>query len=95
MKPDLSGALAHIDIVDAQFIHNRQPPCDIDMGWTAGRRVCILTFMKRAPSIAPVVEKLQQEPQMAWSFTGVTAPAKQRAYISTEDQNSVCVLCEG
>uniref|UniRef100_A0A0E9TK94 Uncharacterized protein n=1 Tax=Anguilla anguilla TaxID=7936 RepID=A0A0E9TK94_ANGAN len=30
--------------------------------------------MKRAPSIAPVVAKLQQEPQMAWSFTGLTAP---------------------
>ena len=45
----------------------------------AGGWVCFLTSMKRAPSIAPVVEKLQQEPQMAWSFTGVTAPAKQCA----------------
>lgn len=35
-----------------------------------------LTLRKRAPSTAPVVAKLQQEPQMAWSFTGVTAPAE-------------------
>ena len=33
-----------------------------------------LTFMNSAPSIVPVVPKLQQEPQTAWSLTGVTAP---------------------
>ena len=33
-----------------------------------------VTFRKRAPSRAPAVAKLQHEPQMAWSFTGVTAP---------------------
>ena len=32
------------------------------------------TARKFAPSIAPVVPKVQQDPQMAWSFTGVTAP---------------------
>jgi len=32
------------------------------------------TLRKRAPSMAPVVAKLQQDPHTAWSFTGVTAP---------------------
>ena len=32
------------------------------------------TFRKWAPSTAPVVPKLQQDPHTAWSFTGVTAP---------------------
>lgn len=36
----------------------------------------IVTFKKRAPSSDPVVAKLQQDPQMAWSFTGVTAPKR-------------------
>lgn len=37
-----------------------------------------VTFRKRAPSTDPVVAKLQQEPQMAWSFTGVTAPVGEK-----------------
>lgn len=36
----------------------------------------IVTFRKRAPSTDPVVAKLQQDPQIAWSFTGVTAPER-------------------
>lgn len=41
------------------------------------------TFRKRAPSTVPVVAKLQQEPQMAWSFTGVTAPARAELELNT------------
>ena len=33
-----------------------------------------ITFRNKAPSIVPVVPKLQHEPHTAWSFTGVTAP---------------------
>ena len=40
-----------------------------------------LTFTKRAPSIVPVDPKLQQEPQTAWSFTGVTAPITMKSKI--------------
>ena len=31
-------------------------------------------FLKKAPSIEPVVAKDQQLPQIAWSLTGPTAP---------------------
>jgi len=31
--------------------------------------------MKLSPSIEPVVEKAQQDPQLPWFLTGVTAPA--------------------
>lgn len=34
------------------------------------------TFKKYAPSIVPVVPKLQHDPHTAWSLTGVTAPFK-------------------
>ena len=30
--------------------------------------------MAQRPSMLPVVEKAQQEPQLPWFFTGVTAP---------------------
>lgn len=44
-------------------------------------------LMANEPSIAPVLEKAQQEPQRPWFFTGVTAP------LATQSMSSASGAC--
>lgn len=43
-----------------------------------------VTFRNNAPSSAPVAAKLQQDPHIAWSFTGVTAPNRAEEIILSD-----------
>ncbi len=62
---------------------SRQKPCPLSPSLPLSLR---LTLMKYDPSIVPLVPKLQQLPQIPWSFTGVTAPVNVNKTINKHKQ---------